>query len=286
MHSKLLPPVVETEKSRHIPEILLETPADRKCGERRVASSPRKFDRFMQGTLSSHDQVARALAADIINGVYKPGEKIPNEAEILQRFGVSRTVLREVLKTLTAKGLIVSKPRVGTKVLDPSYWNFFDAEVLSWKVATGFDQKFRSDLTEIRIAFEPRAASLAAERCTKADVAMLRECIGRMRSATTSSLEFAEADLEFHKAVINASGNLLLRSISGIIETALVASFRLSSPVEHEGLHDKVVARHEAIVDAIEVRDPQAAAEAMCAVIQEGSDRISVDVKRKRKKNT
>src|SRR3546814_18473823 len=82
---------------------------------------------------SGHDQVARALGTEILDGVYPPGSKIPGESEILHRFGVSRTVLREVLKTLTAKGLIVSKTRVGTTVLDSSHWNFFEADVLSWK---------------------------------------------------------------------------------------------------------------------------------------------------------
>src|SRR3546814_8725931 len=106
-------------------------------------ASPAKFGRYTEGTLSSHDQVARALGTEILAGVYPPGSKIPGESEILHRFGVSRTVLREVLKTLAAKGLIVSKTRVGTTVLDSSHWNFFDADVLSWKVSQGFDAHFR-----------------------------------------------------------------------------------------------------------------------------------------------
>src|SRR3546814_9601716 len=104
-------------------------------------ASPAKFGRYTEGTLSSHDQVARALGTEILAGVYPPGLKIPGESEILHRFGVSRTVLREVLKTLTAKGLIVSKTRVGTTVLALLHWNFFDADVLSWKVSPVFEDR-------------------------------------------------------------------------------------------------------------------------------------------------
>lgn len=231
-------------------------------------SSFGSFQKFSEGTLSSHDQVARALGAQIINGVYPPGSKIPGEAEILQRFGVSRTVLREVLKTLTAKGLIVSKTRVGTKVLDPSHWNLFDADVLSWKMSAGLDEVFHGDLTEIRLALEPRAAALAARRRDPEAIRDLREAIDAMRNATASRRHFAEADLAFHKAIGTASGNVLMRSIAAVIETALVASFKMSSPIHDADLHLHNVRSHEMIVDAIEAGDEEGAAEAMRAVIK------------------
>ena len=231
-------------------------------------SSFGSFQKFSEGTLSSHDQVARTLGAQIINGVYPPGSKIPGEAEILQRFGVSRTVLREVLKTLTAKGLIVSKTRVGTKVLDPSHWNLFDADVLSWKMSQGLDEAFHGDLTEIRLALEPRAAALAARRRDPAAIKELRDAIEAMRNATESRRHFAEADLFFHKAIGAASGNVLLRSIAAVIETALVASFTMTSPIHDADLHEHNVHSHELIVDAIEAGDEEGAAEAMRKVIK------------------
>jgi DNA-binding FadR family transcriptional regulator len=233
------------------------------------------FQHFREGAMSSHDQVARALGADIISGLYPPGSKIPHETEILERFGISRTVLREVLKTLTAKGLIVSKTRVGTKVQDPSNWSMFDADVLSWKVAGGFDQSFRTDLTEIRLGIEPRAASLAAMRRDPAAIAELRRCVAAMRAATDTRRAFAEADLEFHQAIGVASGNVLMSSISAVIETALVASFTMSSPVDDLQEHERAVRGHENIVDAIERGDPEAAAEAMRQVIGHGAQRIA-----------
>ncbi|MDP5279821.1 FadR/GntR family transcriptional regulator [Sphingomonas sp. DG1-23] len=231
-------------------------------------SASGSFQKFGEGTLSSHDQVARALGAEIISGVYPPGSKIPGEAEILQRFGISRTVLREVLKTLTAKGLIVSKTRVGTKVLEPTSWNLFDADVLSWKMSQGMDEAFHGDLTEIRLAIEPRAAALAAKRRDPAAIAELRDAIAAMDRATQTRREFAEADLAFHQAIGAASGNVLMRSISAVIETALVASFTMSSPIDDPELHTHNVRSHEKIVDAIESGDEVAAADAMRAVIK------------------
>lgn len=238
-------------------------------------ASPAKFHKYTEGTLSSHDQVARALGIDILGGVYPPGSKIPSESEILGRFSISRTVLREVLKTLTAKGLIVSKTRVGTTVLDSSHWNFFDADVLSWKVGQGFDAGFRRDLSEVRLGLEPAAAALAAERRTDADLAEMRRCIAEMRAATSSAREFAGADLDFHRAVGRASGNALMQSMSAVVETALVASFTLSSPTREDSEHEAAVRGHERIVDAIEARDGAAAAEGMRRVIGHGVERLA-----------
>ncbi len=228
------------------------------------------FHKFNRKARSNHDQVARALGIEIMSGVHAPGTRLPTEADILDRFGISRTVLREALKTLTAKGLIASKSRVGTKVLDATHWNLFDADVLSWRVAQGFDEKLSSDLAEIRRAIEPRAAGLAAERADRDVIVNLRRCIADMRRATDSRRQFAEADLEFHRAIGAASGNMLMRALSAVIETALVESFTLSSPVRNLKQHEDVVRKHERIVDAIEARDPEAAAAAMDSVIVRG----------------
>jgi DNA-binding FadR family transcriptional regulator len=224
--------------------------------------------------MSSHDQIARVLGVEILSGAHPPGLNMPSEPDLLARFQVSRTVLREVMKTLAAKGLIVSKTRVGTKVLDPVNWNFFDAEVLSWKLSVGMDEPFRQHLAEVRRALEPRAAALAAERRTAADLTELRRCLALMRSPKHSARSFAETDLEFHLAVGAASGNPMLRSVAAVIRAALLASFSLSSPTERPELLESTVDAHKAIVDAIEARDPNAAASAMLNVIEVGFDRI------------
>ena len=229
-------------------------------------------------TLSTHDQIARALGSEILRGVHAPGANLPPEPDLLARFAISRTVLREVIKTLAAKGFVVSRTRVGTWVQDPVHWNFFDADVLAWKVSLGMDQRFRRDLAEMRRAVEPKAASLAANRRTREDLAELRRCIAVMAERGHSRRSFAEADLNFHLAVGAASQNPLMRSVAAVIEAALIASFSLSSPVDQPQLQADTVIAHAAIVDAIEAGNGEAAALAMLAVIDDGFERIEAEI--------
>src|SRR5215471_11013484 len=111
---------------------------------------------------SNHAEVARSIGVDIIAGRYVEGARLPGDAELTTMFGVSRPVLRESVKTLVAKGLLSTKARVGTVVRERGAWNMFDADVLAWHLDAGIDKRFLGDLTEIRLAVEPRAASLAA----------------------------------------------------------------------------------------------------------------------------
>jgi len=223
---------------------------------------------------SSHDLIARTIGTEILTGIYAPGAKLPSEAEILKRFGVSRTVLREVMKTLSAKGLVVLKTRVGARVLNSSSWNFFDAELLAWRVEMGLDEEFRHSLTEIRLAFEPSAASLAAERCSETHLVQLRDCIRRMALSRTRD-EFAEVDLEFHQLIGVASGNPMMRSLAAVIETALFASFVQSTPVDDPEDLKGTAASHAAVVDAIAAGKGERAHKAMVSVISLGQARIA-----------
>ncbi len=226
------------------------------------------FSRFDNGPMSAHGHVARTIGIEIMAGTYRSGQRLPHETELLAQFGVSRTVLREAIKTLAAKGLVAARARTGTVVTPPEQWNMFDADVLSWKTAQGMDQTFHGDLTEIRLALESRAAALAARHRGEGDLVEMRAAIDLMRNATGSRRQFAEADLAFHQAIAKASGNVLLRSVSGVIETALVASFTMSSPIHDMALHELNVSSHERIVDAIEARSEEDAAAAMLAVIK------------------
>ena len=224
--------------------------------------------------MSSHDQVAATLGSEILRGVYRPGANLPSEPELIRRFQVSRTVVREVMKTLAAKGLIVAKTRVGTRVLDPVNWNFFDADVLAWWVRNGMDDTLREHLTEIRRAIEPAAAALAARRRTVQDVARLRQLVTAMGKPGHTRESFASADLDFHIAIGAVSGNPLMRSFASVVAAALVASFSQSSPLEDDRDHAATVKGHAAIVDAIEARDERAAAAAMLKVIDIGVQRL------------
>ena len=223
---------------------------------------------------SGHDQIVRVLGGDILAGRIVPGQKLPPEPELLARFGVSRTALREAIKTLTAKGMLVAKTRVGTKVSDPLAWNFFDPEVLAWRVEQGMDADFRRSLVEIRRAIEPAAADLAAQRCTPQEVAELRTLLQSMSSEKSSAYAFARADLAFHVAVGSASRNPMMRSLAGVIEAALLEAFTLSPPTADTALHVETVELHERVVDAIEAGDGAGARAAMLEVIDAGYTRV------------
>lgn len=218
---------------------------------------------------SNHAEIARTIGIDIISGRYAEGVKLPGDAELTVIFGVSRPVLRESVKTLVAKGLLSTKVRVGTVVRERAAWNMFDADVLAWHLDVGIDMRFVRDLAEIRLAVEPRAAALAAGKRSEVDIAELQRCIAWMRREPSDSIGFADADLSLHIAVANASGNPFMRSMGGVIEAALRASFLLSAPAEPVEREDAIVS-HQRIVDAIEQRDPAAAAAAMTNVIFNG----------------
>jgi len=224
---------------------------------------------------SSHDIIARTLGKEILAGEYSPGSNLPPEAALMKRFGVSRTVLREVMKTLSAKGLVVLKTRIGTRVLNSSSWNFFDAELLAWRVDMGLDDEFRRALTEIRLAVEPASAALAAGHRTEAHVRQLRDCVRRMADSLGDRDRFAEADLEFHQLIGVTSGNPMMRSLAAVIEAALFASFSQNTPVEDAGDLRETTASHNAVVQAIAARNSTRARSAMVRVISIGQARIA-----------
>jgi DNA-binding FadR family transcriptional regulator len=223
--------------------------------------------------ISNHAQVARTLGTDIIAGRYPEGAKLPGDAELTRLFGISRPVLREGVKTLVAKGLLSTKAKVGTVVRKRSAWNMFDADVLAWHLEGSIDIRFLHDLAEIRLAVEPRSAALAAQRRSESDVAEMRNSIELMRMELSSSVGFAESDLSLHIAIAEASDNPFMRSMGGVIQAALRASFLLSTPVSKRE-RGATVDAHERIVDAIESRNPEAASAAMASVIFNGINRL------------
>ena len=234
---------------------------------------PTLNQRLPSSAVSGHDQIAAVLGSEILSGARRPGSRMPSAAELNERFGVSRVLMREVIKTLAAKGMVASKSRVGTLVLDPSHWNWLDPDVLKWRVNLGLDASFLEHLAQIRCAVEPAAAALAARGQSAHHIEGLRAAVAQMAGAGSDRRLFAEADLQFHLLVSAASGNPLFRSFAAVIETALSASFALSSPTD-EHASAQIADRHAAIVSAIEAQDADAAAKAMLQVIDEGLARV------------
>jgi len=221
-----------------------------------------------------HSQVLWQLGVAIVGGDYPEGSILPPDTDLLQRFAVSRTVLREALKTLSAKGMIEARARIGTRVLPRARWNLFDADVLAWHFETGPNVAFLKSLSEIRIGIELESAALAAARRTAEQADSLLDCASRMGQAETAE-QFARIDLEFHRSVAEASGNPFMASISALVELALTAAFTISSPVEDDAAMVATVAAHGRIARAIAAGDADEAREAMRAVISEGFGRAA-----------
>jgi DNA-binding FadR family transcriptional regulator len=223
---------------------------------------------------TNYDHVARELGIDIISGRYPENALLPGDSELLARFQVSRTVLREALKTLSAKGLIQAKAKVGTRVLERRFWNLFDPEILYWHAEAGIGTEFLLSLGEMRLALESKAAALAANRRSPEQVVELYKCVELMARTDQTGMDFVESDLGFHVCVAEASGNPFMRSITAIIEVALATTFQFSSPVLGSAEHRIVVERHRAVADAIAKRNEQGARESMRVVVGESIERL------------
>lgn len=225
-------------------------------------------------TRTSHAQVVDEMGKAIVSGEFPVGSILPGDLDLAARFKVSRTVLREAMKTLAAKGLIVPRARIGTRVTDKYQWNLFDSDVLTWHFQGGVDEEFLLHLSEIRLAFEPHAAGLAAIRATEAEISGMMRLAVAMGDPEHTAETLAVADLRFHLAVVEASGNPFMRTVGSLIEAALVGIFKLSSPASGRDRIDDVARSHMRIVEEISRRDVPAARAAMENVIRVGRERV------------
>lgn len=222
------------------------------------------------GTRSHTSRVLNDLGRGIVTGQLPEGSLLPGDQELLTRYRVSRTVLREALKTLSAKGLVQARARVGTRVQPRGAWNLFDPDVLVWHAESGFRPEFLAHLAEIRMALEPEAAALAALRRTPANLDKINDWAERMGATAISPDEFVSADLGFHLAVADAAANPFFVSISTLIEVVVVAMLTISSPADDPELLAISVEQHKRVARAIANRDPDEARLAMRAVIDNG----------------
>ena len=138
-------------------------------------SEPGSLIRTLSGRPAArnfHSYVINEVGRAIVSGDMPVGSSLPGDAEMMDRFGVSRTVLREALKTLEAKGLVEARAKVGTRVLPQSRWNLFDRQILAWKLESGPSPAFLASFQTIRESLEVQAARLAA-RLREADVVII-----------------------------------------------------------------------------------------------------------------
>jgi DNA-binding FadR family transcriptional regulator len=211
--------------------------------------------------------IAHDLGVAIVTGVYSENNPFPVEAELCRQFGASRTVLREAVKMLTAKGLLGARPRRGTWVQPEEKWNLLDPDVLGWLLERKFSPALLIEFSEIRLAVEPGAAALAARAAGPAEKTAVRAAIERMQAAERGEDDPLDSDIAFHVAVLRASRNRFYAQLTGLIATALRFSIRTTN--RYKGVQLASVADHKKVADAIIAGKPVLAEAAMRSLVEE-----------------
>ncbi len=212
------------------------------------------------GVRTAHRTVVDALAGDIAAGRYRPGDSLPVEQDLCAAFAVSRTTIREALKTLSAKGIVSVRPKTGTRILPRECWSLLDPDVFAWRMAGIVDDELINDLIDTRMVIEPEAAALAAQRATGEDIAELRAAFAAMAQAAQGEGSYTEADLRFHTCLLQATHNQFLSQLVPVITNMLRISFRLS--VLSRATAIASLPLHEAVLLAVIGGDAQGAREA------------------------
>jgi DNA-binding FadR family transcriptional regulator len=216
--------------------------------------------------------IVHDLGIAIVTGTYSKQNPFPVEAELCKQYGASRSVLREAVKMLTAKGLLGARPRQGTWVEPEGKWNLLDPDILGWLLERKFSPALLIEFSEIRLSVEPGAAALAARAAGPAEKAAIRSAIERMQAAERGDDDPLESDIAFHVAVLRASMNRFYAQLTELTATALRFSIRTTN--RYKGVRLASVADHKKVADAILAGKPAVAAEAMRKLIQEALDLI------------
>ena len=210
------------------------------------------------------------LGQSIVTGEFdKTG--FPTEAELCVKFGASRTVMREAVKMLSAKGLISSRQRQGTRVEPVENWNLLDPDVLRWLMERPYSNKIFLEFAQMRLAIEPAAAALAAENQDRPAIASIREGLQAMIDHAGQPDLALKADIDFHVAILKASGNPFFWRLKPLITNALNLSIQLTNKIAG---HMADIQAHESILVAIEKGDADTARRSSEAILVESVNLI------------
>ena len=192
--------------------------------------------------------LAEKLAQKILTGEYQPESILPGEMELGEQFGVSRTAVREAVKTLTAKGMLLPRPRIGTRVMPRSSWNFLDKELLSWWLTEDNFEEVVSHFLVMRSSLEPQACFLAAANGTAGQKAQLNTLMEEMIALKRhfQRERWIEVDMAWHEHIYEMSGNPFLSSFASLFHSVYHTYF--TSITQNEVVKLDL---HQAIVDAI-----------------------------------
>jgi GntR family galactonate operon transcriptional repressor len=210
-----------------------------------------------------HGEVVEELGRRIVGGHLAEGETIDVVA-LEAELDVSKTVVREALRVLKAKGLVDARQKRGTCVQPRAEWRLLDPDVIRWQFGGRADAQLLDDLAEVRGIFEPASARLAAVRHDEDDIAALERALELMSAAAAGRGNAVEADLAFHRALLASTHNELLTRMEVVLEAGLAARDAL---VHGAVADDDPTPAHAAVLDAIRDRDPDRAAEAASALL-------------------
>lgn len=216
-------------------------------------------------------QVARELAVKILSGEIAEGELLPSEPVLCEQMGVSRTVFREALKMLFSKGMIESKPKVGTRVRCKTNWNFLDVQLLEWMVGIETTEDIYVQFLELRKAIEPQASALSAERATKEHRIELANIFQRMCDVAENfnQEDWIDVDAQFHRMIFISSGNSFYVPFGNVLAAMFKWFFLFSSKEGGVCLNE-----HRAIYNAIMAGESDKAYDASMALMKEDKHRL------------
>ena len=212
-----------------------------------------------------HGNTVDHIGEAIVAGRYGVGASIPPEPVLCLELGVSRTVVREAVKSLIAKGLMTTGPKVGTRVLPPEHWNWFDPDVIMWQSKAGLTPEFLRDLQDLRRVVEPAAIRLTAERATAKDIADVEEAYAGMKRVVEGGGDYVTFDLRFHQGLLRACGNRMLVQMSKALGALLRTSFEISTR-RKDGPRNSLPL-HREVLDAVIAHDPDRAEKAIRVLI-------------------
>ncbi|MCF2950116.1 FadR family transcriptional regulator [Paraglaciecola aquimarina] len=209
------------------------------------------------------------LGRAIVCGEYPRDKSLPTEAALCEKFGVSRTAVREAIKMLTAKGLITSKPKQGIRIQPEENWNILDPEMLSWSLEAKPSLIVLKEFTQMRMAVEPEACALAARHASPERLAAIESSLVRMEQAVQNNDLAAEleADIDFHVAILYASENRFYIRMRDFTRTALNVSIQHTTPAIDNS--ESIVDEHARIYNAIKSGNAERAKNSMFLLIDE-----------------
>lgn len=232
---------------------------------RRTAPSPgspieTRVNRRLQGSL------AQEFAVRILKGELPEGHVFPGEVELAAQLGISRSVLREAFRILSAKGLVEGRPKAGTRVCPRRQWSLLDPDLLAWQFEARPSRKFLRDLFELRLIVEPGAAALAATRRTAAQVSRMAAALDEMAQHGLATEAGRVADQRFHLTMLEATANEAVLALSSTILSAIAWTTLYKQ--RKRKLPRDPVPDHLALFEAIKAGDPDAAREAMAELVR------------------